>query len=252
MVHSLGFASNLSWNAPSWSISVELFVNLVLGLALIAAKGNARRLVWLAAVTIASVGYFALYREIGQLGAITERVYGSINASVVRGFAGIALGVVCFGVYEKLQHLRPRGWQRVLSALMALKLAGLCLYLLNEDAGFKHSDFALLPLFFLTIFWIAIAERWNPITRGASLLYALDGASYAVYLLHWPVITFLRYQAIHAWRWPINFADPLTTALILGGILIGAIAVFFLIELPLKSYTKRWLTLQRVESLPAL
>ncbi len=85
--------TGLTWNVPSWSISVEFFGSLgVLGLVALWRKPGIR--VALLAIAIAGYGLTLAFKD-GSLDATYETVWHVLNLGLVRAIAGIAAGVLC-------------------------------------------------------------------------------------------------------------------------------------------------------------
>ena len=71
-------------------------------------------------------------------------------------------------------------------------------------------------------------------------LLVLGATSYAVYMLHWLIITFIRYQLVYAWNYEIDLTSPVNTAAILFVVFAVSVPVYYLFELPAKKAVKKW------------
>src|SRR5258708_13911776 len=69
LLHSLGFVDYLSWNAPSWSISVEFYTYLIFGLVLVLAQRfGSKRYFYACAVLLVVGSWLALVGALGSNG----------------------------------------------------------------------------------------------------------------------------------------------------------------------------------------
>jgi peptidoglycan/LPS O-acetylase OafA/YrhL len=96
LLHSLGFIDYLSWNAPSWSISVEFYTYLVFGLVVLLAQrlGSLRYLYgcaaflvagsWLVIVFVLDKKSLGLQYDFGFLRCITSFFLGVLTVKVVQ------------------------------------------------------------------------------------------------------------------------------------------------------------------------
>lgn len=234
LLQNIGLTTDTSWNAPSWSISVEFFINIALGLILIriAKAKNA----WLWLLFAALTCYIVLFNSTGHLGVFTETIYDFINTGVLRGVAGISLGFVAWHLFVITRSDFPAP-----TVIAATSTFTFLLMMLVWDEV-RNVDFLTIPLMFISVTSIAVAEYRHPMRDGrlAAVFLTLGASSYAVYLIHWPIVTFVRYQLIYAWDLPINIAHPLVTGSILLLVCIIAIPVYSHFELPAKRKVKSW------------
>ena len=89
LLHSVGFTpKGLSWNVPSWSISVDFFGSLAVLLLIARWRWTAIRVVLAA---IAAGGYALVFALKGQLDAIFGAALTVVYLGLVRRIAGVAL-----------------------------------------------------------------------------------------------------------------------------------------------------------------
>ena len=159
-----------SFNAPVWSVSVEVFLY---GLFFVMCR-------WLP-ISFATVLAACLF---GLLGL------PRFPTLLGRGMVSFFLGGTAALVYARLMQGRsPYQWSAVLGALVTTLWAGLVLAIALAAPGVVGLDFirkfAVLALFPLTVLSLALWEH----TRGIKLhrLTVLGDISYSTYLWHFPL-----------------------------------------------------------------
>jgi len=173
MVHAWGFAPNLGWNGPSWSISAEWFAYLAFPAYLMIAVALKRR-PW-ALVTIAVVLFFLLdqvhLRLFGEtLPMATERF------GVIRIIPEFLIGVALYRLGQAWQL--PKMLARVSLAAVVL------VYLFSAHMAVDDRVLALLgaPLIFL----LAELDRHAATQANKGIFVYLGDISYAIYMIHVP------------------------------------------------------------------
>ncbi len=176
--------SELTWNAPSWSISVELWVNLAFFFLV-----SRRTPTWALLVT-SCVGFALLAAQAGTLATSLPNIFGLVNLGLVRGASSFLLGIVAYRTYLRLvpyrDHRIVQGWSLRLPALAA----ALALMLVSRP-DHRDLDFAAPWIFFLCIVLFAFdSPRWANLMHRCSYLGII---SYSIYLMHYPIYFALRY-----------------------------------------------------------
>lgn len=231
LLQNAGLTENTSWNAPSWSISVEFITNIALCYYLIA-KNKYNIKVFLYFIPI--ISYSILFNQYKTLGVFSETT-SYINSGVLRGLGGISLGILAWYTFEAINKQIKK-----LPLILPICCIAVFLYMISFGDKVENVDFAAIPVMFVSVILLAVAENCRPHSNNIFTRVAviLGSSSYAVYLIHWPIITFARYQLIYAWGVNINLMSPLTTVIILGSVCIAAIPVYFYFELPMKQRAK--------------
>ncbi|HVJ55880.1 MAG TPA: acyltransferase [Aliidongia sp.] len=235
LAQGIGLTTAPSWNAPSWSISVELYVNIFLALALVKLPRVGRMAAVASIALIAVVAYALLFNRLGSLEHMGENIGGFLNAGLLRGFAGIALGMLCYIAFEAAP--KSLTGDRAVRSLAAatIFLAILTFALIAFGAGIHNLDFALIPIIFFLILATALYEAASPMKPPLRSLFEKCGAlSYAIYMIHWPILVFAGYFLAYLWRVPVVAAAPSTTAIYLAVILLIAWLAHHRFELPMK------------------
>ncbi len=191
MVHGMLGTAGRGFNNPSWSISVEIVCYILFAAAAAASRKTLLLVTW-SAVGI-SLFYFAAMAQPGG---------PWIGDGLFRGLLGFFIG-------QLLWHGRAG-----LSHLPAMVLAGaLCIGLVADTGSFS----SLLPL--ALVAWPAalLLSLRTRFMESAPLLW-LGDRSYAIYLVHEPVI-----KAVNKFHGP--FAGPDWAVWLLHGLFVAAVLV---------------------------
>lgn len=232
--------SELTWNAPSWSISVEFWVNLLF-FALISTRTSIRMLI---AIALAAFAMLALFQ--GSLAVSLPNYLGVFNSGIVRGVASFSLGIVAYRVHLQAQSSRRdlHGWGRELRVAILVCAA---LLVLVPRPGMGWVDFLAPPVFFATV--VLFSEREAVNSRILRYAAYLGEISYSIYLVHYPVLQFMRYvrEVLRHKHWDTGigqlFVDPmlgLVPFLVL--VLMISHFVYRWYEVPSKRWVRRLLS----------
>jgi peptidoglycan/LPS O-acetylase OafA/YrhL len=176
------WARELSWNDPSWSISLEFLAYLLFPLLF----------PWLwRAVPAAKAGIVAaLLVVLGWLAYSTGDDFNQWNGigAIMRCLPEFLIGALLYSAY--------RG--RVLGSVLATDTALLtAIVLLCGTLHVAAPDFSIIPLFALLLLTgVANKGRLGPLLNMAPLLW-LGNISYSLYLIHWFVL-FVTTEAMRA------------------------------------------------------
>ncbi len=250
----------MRWNPPAWSLSAEAFFYLLFPLIAVGiARLRRRRLVGAAigawGVTLAlSLAYLVLRPDAGVQAGWAGRywswiLYSDPLARLPEFVMGAALGRLFL---ERRVTRLPRNIlnPRVLAPLAAAAIVlALCLDIL-PDVFYKIV--ALDPLFALLVYSLAFGV--GPLASLLSLprMVLLGDASYAVYILHWPIHLWFGHIAgalpLPASLWPPSRPAPF--AVYLCVVLAAAVLSVRYVERPAQRALKR--VFERWTPLPAL
>ena len=177
MVHGLGFFKSVTFNAPSWSISVEFYTYLIFLVDIFVAK--VKRVLLCLSAAILTTALAALLYIGPQAGSAT------VDFGIVRCIAGFFLGVIIFETYEKLRKLRFNpGTIDVLAVVSVFTTAA---FLSLKHPG--YSDLFILPCAAAIILSLSLSPRgyMTGVLQNRFLVKA-GTLSYAIYMAHASVL----------------------------------------------------------------
>lgn len=181
LLQNVGISTaELTWNAPSWSISVEFWINIAF-FALITRQTPSWMLL---SISVVSLAVIAL--KSGTL-AVSLPNYLGVNSGLLRGVCSFSLGIFAYRLHLRMNRYRICTSPAISSAILLLA-SGLVLIPRSE---YKYLDF-LAPMLFLgvVVVFSVDSRRFSPwLERGAYL----GAISYSIYLLHYPIYFGLRY-----------------------------------------------------------
>lgn len=187
LLHSLGFIDYLSWNAPSWSISVEFYTYLAFGLVVLLAQRMRSLALFYALSGLIAVGslviiVFVLDKE--SLGLQTD--YG-----ILRCFVSFFLGVLTVRVVRRL----PGNPRPALQSAMQLAAMTASIVLVSLVEAYPVASF-LAPLTFSVFLGSLLAfpdALLVPRILVVKPLVWLGQRSYSIYMVHALVVLFAEY-----------------------------------------------------------
>ncbi|WP_236840758.1 acyltransferase family protein [Bradyrhizobium sp. CCGE-LA001] len=196
LLHSMGFIDYLSWNAPSWSISVEFYTYLAFGLIVLLAL-RMRSLSWFYVLSgllaVGSLVFIIFVLEKKSLELQTD--FG-----LLRCFVGFFLGVLMVRIVDRLPAKPAPAVQGALQfVVMIASVALVSLAETNPAATF------LAPVMFAIFLGSLLAfpdALLVPRMLVAQPLVWLGRRSYSIYMVHALVVLMAEYfvRAVGAGR----------------------------------------------------
>ena len=227
-----------AWNYPAWTLSVEAFFYLCLPLVLpwVSRRNNAA-LSWMIALLLAvCVGGHTAIIGLGNWNH--SSLLGSIIPLPILRIPEFLLGMV-MGVRflhtpaSDAQTDRPlRVYPAVLAAFAALSLP------LGEWVSLVIIPFAVL------VYELALGGSLLARILSLRIAVLLGGASYAVYLLQFPVRNWTRVFSAHLPAKLGHFGAPLTPLFLV----LFSIFVFRFWEEPARKNLRRWLSTEKARA----
>jgi peptidoglycan/LPS O-acetylase OafA/YrhL len=175
LVHGWGFTlvDNWPWNAPSWSISTEIFCYLLFPLFLYLAKKYTPIL--LVMVLISGFTFMWQYEVI-------ENTYNTpYKFMLIRTVPAFILGVLIYDFH---------GLFRRLSSSILFVIQSLCLILIFTILITGGSKLWLMPFFAILILSLFHDRGGIASVLSSRPLHGLGVISYAVYMIHYPLLDF--------------------------------------------------------------
>ena len=234
LLHSLGFVDYLSWNAPSWSISVEFYTYLVFGLVLLVAQRfcSIRWLYVLAAALVAG-SWFGLVIVLHKPDLGAQYDFG-----LLRCFTSFFLGVLTVKAVSRLPRgLGPTGQGAIQSVALVAVIANVTLVEAYPGISF------LTPLTFSIFLGSLLAfpdAALVPRVLVIKPLVWLGQRSYSVYMVHAFVVLLAEYFVRAVGPRPVAMLDGLCPGLaatlnlvvVLGAVLALSGFTYRYVELP--------------------
>ena len=244
MIHALGMHDQLTWNEPSWSISVEFFVYLVFAAVVFYAR---RPKLWLALLAGTGCLVLALFSDIG---------FGAANGyGFFRALYGFCVGhFVWSAVMAAQQNTALMARLKRHATPIEIAVTALTLAFVTYGATTPFT-YAAPFVFSVTIFVFAL--ELGALSRGLTIapFRRLGDLSYSVYMVHgWLIWAFgvalgpIAEKAIHLRLANMNdnmlvfgssvwVGDALTVVYTVA-VIAMSVATYNLIEKPGRDYFK--------------
>jgi len=224
LLHSMGVIDYLSWNAPSWSISVEFYSYLVFGLLVLLAQrlGSRRYLHIGAALLVIGSGIVIVFvLDKDSLGLQTD--FG-----ILRCFVSFFLGVLTVRVVKGL----PRGIGPGVQGAIQFAAMVASVVLVSMVEAYPAASF-LAPVTFSVFLGSLLAfpdAVLVPRMLVARPLVWLGRRSYSVYMVHALVVLFAEYFVRAVGQRPIAALDSIWAGLPATLNLVVSLAAVFAVS----------------------
>jgi len=253
LLHSLGFVDYLSWNAPSWSISVEFCTYLVFGLVLLLAQRlGAIRWLYVGSLLLVAGSWLGLVVVLGKQDLGAQYDFG-----LLRCFTSFFLGVLTVKAVSRVPRAIGPAWQGALqfSAMVAV-VVHVSLVEAHPFASFFAPVTFALFLGSLLAFPDALVV---PKLLVAKPLVWLGKRSYSVYMVHAFVVLLAEYFVRAVGPRPVaaldslchGLAASLNLAVVLGAVLWLSNLTYRYVELPGSRLLKQLMSSVPVLSAPS-
>lgn len=220
LTHNVGLNPNgLSFNYPSWSVSVEFWVNILFFLLVTRYSKN------LYLLLASAVGLVVLYYGTGHLQTNSANYFGFLNSGLIRGGTSFVLGIIAYRLYLQLRV-------RTI-AQYAWFLAELAIILAIAFIVFARDELASgLDLFAPAVFTLAVtvyACEQGVIAKILKPFHMLGVISYSVYLNQIAVLLLVRHLASM-----MEIGTLMSLPIYIVALLLYSYATFMLVEDPLR------------------
>lgn len=237
LLQNAGILDRLTLNWPSWSISAEM----IIGLAILYPIAQFRLRFIAAAISLVSVAI--LLRQPWSLDHQNVQPFGPISIGLVRCAFGTCLGYLLYETHAALPDTRQKSTLALVLQVLVLLALPVLLYV-------PMGNFGMAAAILVSGAGVLVFARTNsPVSGFLShpLVSWVGGLSFGIYMLHAPVIVFLRRHGYIPKARDVvslietsdfNLLMPLT-AVYVPTIVLAFIAYRF-IEMPGKRTIMRW------------
>ena len=174
LLHGLGFETSLTWNAPSWSISTELFAYLLFGLVTVA-LGRVALLAFAAAVAVAPLFLFAVS---------PDYMDATYDFGFIRCLYGFSFGVLVQAAFVQLADNPATDMETRLTWTFAEAAVVLSVGLFVATSYAGPFSLAAPFVFGLAVFIFAHEAGYVSRMLRAPMFLALGALSYSIYMAH--------------------------------------------------------------------
>jgi peptidoglycan/LPS O-acetylase OafA/YrhL len=249
LLHSMGFIDYLSWNAPSWSISVEFYTYLVFGLVvLLAQRLRSPRYLYLGAALLVAGSWLAIVFVLQKKSLGLQTDFG-----ILRCFTSFFLGVLTVKVVDGL----PRKISPALQGAVQFTAMIASVVVVSLVEAYPAVSF-IAPLTFAIFLGSLLAfpdAALVPRMLVAKPLVWLGRRSYSVYMVHALVVLFAEYFVRAVGARSINALDsacaglPATLNLVvsLAAVLVVSNFTYLYVEIPGGKFVRQLFRSRRPE-----
>lgn len=174
MLHGLGIENSLTWNAPSWSISTELFAYLLFGL-LTLGLGHTALLAFASAVIVAPLFLFAVS---------PDYMDATHDFGFIRCLYGFATGVLVQAAFVRLAEKPTPDMETRLTWTFTECAVVLAVGLFVATSFAEPFSLAAPFVFALAVFVFAHEAGYVSRLLRAPIFLSLGALSYSIYMTH--------------------------------------------------------------------
>lgn len=204
----------LTWNEPSWSISVEFWVNIIFILFITKIIKN------ITLFLLSLLGLIVIYYNTGHIDTHSTNYYGFINSGLLRGIASFFLGIIAYRIYL---YFKDAGrFKKLINYLEIVSVIGVIVILFGRTG--KHSGIDIFSPFLFMVVVVIFSYELGWLSKSLKKLKYLGTISYSIYLNQFTVIMVLRYILYNLNTPPLLF-----------------LAIYILILLPYSHFTYKYI-----------
>ena len=230
LLHNIGIGDweMVGFNYPSWSLSVELVANIVVGFIILAIPARRWNSLILALISITSA--IILFFTVENMDQQVNNVFGVVNTGLLRGFITFPAGILAYRFYTAYRPWFDR------TSLLRTLVVGVLLGLFMASVALPSpgkADFLFLPLYALVIIGVSSpGPFWNSFSKHFRVLGEI---SFAMYVSHMVILKLMKETGF----WPQDYLLGLLYVWTVSG-LVAALGHYGF-EKPVYNWaTKRW------------
>jgi peptidoglycan/LPS O-acetylase OafA/YrhL len=238
-----------AYNGPGWSIGVEFFLYACFPLALLALRPlrrNATALLWIAALCIAVSGALVVWFTVNGRAGLPTTDAASAHRWLYRmpltRLGDFVLGMTAAFLLALAPTNRPRWWGQAGQLVGGLALVALMSWPQALMTAMSWDLIYMAPAFLLILGLALSPMTWLARALSTRAMVTLGEASFAFYLLHFPLLSRLSLgKASTFGEWMFS------TALTMGMIALLAVGLNVGVEKPARKLIKRVFDAKRAD-----
>jgi peptidoglycan/LPS O-acetylase OafA/YrhL len=222
ITHNVGLnPGGMTWNYPSWSISVEFWVNLIFIFFISRETKN------IILFLLALFGLVVIYVNTGHLDTHATNYYTFLNSGMIRGVSTFFLGILSYRIYLYYKKYRDSRTLRFISYLETACLIGVSIIVFGRKGDHSGLDFLAPYLFMLVV--VVFSFEHGKISKFLKKFSYFGIISYSIYLNQITVLILSKYL-LHKLGTP----DKLIFAVYILALLVYSHFTYRYIERPLR------------------
>jgi peptidoglycan/LPS O-acetylase OafA/YrhL len=173
LTQNIGFnPSGITYNYPSWSISVEFWVNIIFILYISKATKSSTLFV------VSVIGLLIMYGNTGHLDTHSNNYFTFLNSGLVRGASSFFLGILSYRIY--LYYRNDERVTKYINYIELLSVAGVLVIVFGRSGKFSATD-VFSPFVFMFVVAVFTFESGYLSNHLKKYKY-LGEISYSIYL----------------------------------------------------------------------
>lgn len=172
-----------TYNSPSWSISVEFWVNIAFILFISKHTKNSTLFF------ISFVGLLVIYVNTGHLDTYSKNYYSFVNSGLLRGLSSFLLGVITYRIYLYYKNSDRIKKYTTHLEIVSILVVCMCMFVRQD----KHSELDFCAPFFFMVLVAIFALEQGFFSQRIRLLRYLGDISYSVYLNQIIILKLTKY-----------------------------------------------------------
>lgn len=214
----------VTWNYPSWSISVEFWVGLAFFWLVSPKTGS------LIIISVSAICLVAIVLNYGHLDVYSKNIYGVFNSGLLRGAASFGLGLIAYRLY-----LLASGKKLSYSFVTVCELLSCFIVLVVVFIrGSKYSVVDIMAPFSFLLLVLCFSLERGFLSKIASYASPLGEISYSIYLNHIPILMIVHYVFQG-----VGVPTYIVFIIYISVVLVFSKATYVLVERPSRAWGRR-------------